>query len=211
MTTDISPNRSELIGLKNKIKNAKNGHSLLKKKRDGLIMEFFKMIDNAKNLRVEVIKQFILSKKSLKIARVLNDDIDLKLFSKLSKNRNLIDFQKTNIMGLSLPKIKSDFKKRKLINRNINVYSNKSKNEVLKNYEELIEKIIILAEIETTILKLLTEIEKTKRRVNGIEFTTIPNLEESEKFVKLSLEEMERENIIRLKKVKNKIQMKMEV
>ncbi len=67
---------------------------------------------------------------------------------------------------------------------------------------EIIEK---AAEVETSLRKLLDEIEKVKRRVNALEFRVIPSLEETESFIRLRLEEMERENIFRLKRIKGRI------
>ena len=69
-------------------------------------------------------------------------------------------------------------------------------------FEKLLETIVRAAEVETTMKKLLDEIEKTKRRVNALEFKIIPELKESERFIKFSLEEMERENTTRLKHLK---------
>ena len=69
---------------------------------------------------------------------------------------------------------------------------------------ELVERIIKVAEVETAIKRLLAEIEKTKRRVNALEFNLIPQMESMKKFIKLRLDEMERENIFRLKRVKAK-------
>jgi len=202
----ISPNRSELLKLKTKVKTASKGHNLLKKKRDGLVMDFFKLLENAKDLRVEMIQNFISAQDSLKKTRILTYDLDLKLYSKTTKGRNLIDFQSKNVMGLSVPQIKSEFKKRDLIERNRTVYSSLTMNETIKEYEDLVNKIIIVAEVETAMIRLLNEIEKTKRRVNGLEFNIIPELKRAESFVKLSLEEQERDNTIRLKKIKAKLE-----
>ncbi len=205
MSKTISPNRSELLKLKTRVKTASKGHSLLKKKRDGLVMDFFKLLENAKDLRKDMIKTYISAEDSLKKTRILSYDLELKLYSKTTKGRNLIDFQSKNIMGLSVPQIKSDFKKRDLIERARTIYSSQTMDETIKQYENLVHQIIIVAEIETAMIRLLDEIEKTKRRVNGLEFNIIPELKASEKFVKLSLEEQERDNTIRLKKIKAKL------
>ena len=75
-------------------------------------------------------------------------------------------------------------------------------------YEKLVEDIVLAAEIETTIRKLLVDIEKTKRRVNALEFKVIPELTEAAAFITFRLEEMERENTFRLKMIKQKSQAK---
>jgi V/A-type H+-transporting ATPase subunit D len=66
----------------------------------------------------------------------------------------------------------------------------------------VLDDILVSAEVETTLKKILLEIEKTKRRVNALEFLLIPTMEKSSAFIKLRLEEMERENVFRLKRVK---------
>ena len=74
--------------------------------------------------------------------------------------------------------------------------------EAASSYEDLVEAIIESAEIETTMKKLLDEIESTKRRVNALEFKVIPELTEARDFIKMRLDEMEREELFRLKKIK---------
>lgn len=206
MAENISANRSELLKFKNKVAMASRGHKLLQKKRDGLIMDFFKLLENAKDLRAEMIESFIDSQKSMQKTRILSQDMELKIYAKSTKGRNLIEFQTKNIMGLSVPQIKSEFEKRNLIERNRTVYSSFTLDDTIKKYEDVVKKIIIIAEVETAMIRLLTEIEKTKRRVNGLEFNIIPNLNKAVDFVALSLEEQERDNVIRLKKIKAKLQ-----
>ncbi|MEC8220738.1 MAG: V-type ATP synthase subunit D [Nanoarchaeota archaeon] len=208
MSETISPNRSELLRLKGKISMAKKGHSLLKKKRDGLVMDFFKLLENAKDLRSEMIETFKQAKKSLTKTRILTFDLELKLYSKTTKGRNLVDFQSKNIMGLTVPEIKSEFAKRDLIERQKTIYSSYTMDETISKYEDLVKQIIVVAEVETAMIRLLKEIEKTKRRVNGLEFNILPKLEQQESYVKLTLQEQERDAIIALKKIKAKIDAK---
>ena len=74
--------------------------------------------------------------------------------------------------------------------------------ETASAFEELVEAIIESAEIETTMKRLLDEIEKTKRRVNALEFKVIPELTEARDFIKMRLDEMEREELFRMKRIK---------
>ncbi|MEC9253410.1 MAG: V-type ATP synthase subunit D, partial [Candidatus Thermoplasmatota archaeon] len=74
--------------------------------------------------------------------------------------------------------------------------------EAVHAFELLAAKILEAAELETTMKKLLDEIEATKRRVNALEFKVIPQLEEIASYITLRLEELERENIFRLKRIK---------
>ena len=168
-------------------------------------MDFFKLLENAKDLRSEMIDNFKNAEKSLKRTRILSFDLELKIYGKTTEGRNLIDFQSKNIMGLNVPQIKSEFKSRDLIERNRTVYSSFTVDDTIQKYEQLVKKIIIVAEVETAMIRLLKEIEKTKRRVNGLEFNIVPELKKQMSFVKLSLEEQERDNIIRLKKIKAKL------
>ncbi len=197
-------NRSELLTTKKKIITAKRGHNLLKKKRDGLVMSFFSLLENAKDLRSELASNLREAEASLKRTRIVSYDLEIKFLAKTTTGRNLIDFQTKNIMGLNIPELKSRFSKRDLIERNKTVYASSSVDETMKKYEELVQKIIIVAEVETAMIRLLKEIEKTKRRVNGLDYKIIPELNDKLAYVRLSLEEQERDNLITLKRIKDK-------
>ena len=76
--------------------------------------------------------------------------------------------------------------------------------EAADAFEDLVECIITSAELDTTMKRLLDEIEGTKRRVNALEFKVIPELIEARDFIKMRLDEMEREELTRLKRTKGK-------
>ena len=88
--------------------------------------------------------------------------------------------------------------------RGYGIYNSSAVDEAAAAYEKVVEKIILAAEIETSMRKLLIEIEKTKRRVNGLEFVVMPRLDKIKGFIQLRLEEIERENTFRMKRIKAK-------
>ncbi|RLG24162.1 V-type ATP synthase subunit D [Methanosarcinales archaeon] len=200
----IKPTRSELIGLKKKIKLSESGHKLLKMKRDGLIIELFDILNKAKNVRSEVEKDYEIAQQNLNIAKAIEGVVAVKSTAFAFKDTPVITLESKNVMGVVVPRIKSTSVKKNIIERGYGIIGTSSRiDEAADAYENLVEKIIIAAEIETTMKKLLDDIEKTKRRVNALEFKVIPELSEARNFIMLRLEEMEREETFRLKKIKS--------
>jgi V/A-type H+-transporting ATPase subunit D len=110
-----------------------------------------------------------------------------------------------SIMGMTVPKVDADCGCTPILDRGYGVISTSAYiEEAAKAFEKLLETMVLAAEVETTMKRLLDEIEKTKRRVNALEFKVIPELQEAEAFIEFRLEEMERENTIRLKHLKRK-------
>jgi V/A-type H+-transporting ATPase subunit D len=110
-----------------------------------------------------------------------------------------------NIMGMMVPKVEAASIRTKITERGYGVIETSAYiEEAAMAFEKLLDTLIRAAEVETTMKKLLDEIEKTKRRVNALEFKIIPELKEAEGFVRFRLEEMERENTTRLKHLKKK-------
>ena len=204
MPQDIKPTRSELLKLKKQIKLAKSGYNLLKKKRDGLILEFFEVLKRSKTLREELVNEYKSALEKINIARTLEGDLKVKSIAMAVKGIPDIKLTTKNIMGVKVPKIESGEIKKVFMERGYSVYSSSSIDEAAAAYEKVVEKIILAAEVETAMRKLLNEIEKTKRRVNALEFIVIPQLDKARSFIQLRLEEMERENIFRMKRIKAK-------
>ena len=204
MPQDIKPTRSELLKLKKQIKLAKSGYSLLKKKRDGLILEFFEILKKAKTLREELVNEYKTALEKINIARTLEGDLKVKSIAMAIKDIPDVKLTAKNIMGVKVPKIESSEIKKAFMERGYGVYNSSAVDEAAEAYERVAEKIILAAEVETSMRKLLNEIEKTKRRVNALEFVVIPNLDKVRSFIQLRLEEIERENIFRMKRIKAK-------
>ena len=201
--TDVKATRSELLNLKRKIKLADTGHKLLKKKRDGLILEFFEILKNARDLRKELNEKYAEAHGRINECAALDGMVSIKSTAFALRERPAIELEVKNIMGVTVPVIKSGVKRRNLIERGYGVMSTSMRiNEMVGSYENLLVSIITAAEIETTMRKLLKEIESTKRRVNALEFVVIPRLKRQAAFINFRLEEMERENIFRMKRLK---------
>ena len=202
---DIKPTRSELIKLKNKIKLAQSGYKLLKKKRDGLILEFFDILKETKSVRKEMTEKYKEAVKKINVARIMDGDVAIKSVSMAIRNKPIVEVENKNIMGVVVPIIQSEHVKKEILERGYGLLNTSAAiNEATTSYEELLEYIILTAEVETSMMRLLEEIDKTKRRVNALEFEVIPKLISTKNFIELRLEEQERETIFRSKRIKKK-------
>lgn len=202
---EIQPTRSELLEVTKKIKLTKNGHKILKLKRDGLILEFFKILDQAKDLRVEIAKRYREAQERIAIANAVDGAIAVRSAAYALSSHPEIKLRSRNLMGVVVPDIKSSRIVAPLDERGYGIIGTSPRiDEATDAYEKLVETVVKAAELETTIKKLLDEIERTKRRVNALEFRVLPELEEIERFIRFRLEEMERDNTFRLKRIKGK-------
>jgi len=204
-TADVKPTRSELLEIKKKIKLTKSGYKILKMKRDGLILEFFKILEQAKDIRDKVNHDYDEAMKHIAVAKAVDGAIAVQSAAFALKTHPELSLRSKNIMGIVVPEIEASSIRTPMDQRGYGVIGTTVYiDEAAKSFENLVETIIEAAEIETTMKKILDEVEKTKRRVNALEFKVIPDLQESEAFIRLRLEEMERENTFRLKRVKQK-------
>jgi V/A-type H+-transporting ATPase subunit D len=202
---EIKPTRMELLKIKAKIRLAKSGYNLLKKKRDGLILEFFDALKSAKTLRQDLVKAFILANDKMNLTRMLESDLKIRSVAKAIKEHPKVELEQKNVVGVIVPRIKGEKVQKKLLERGYEVYSSAAINETAEAYEKLTEQIIVVAEVETTLRRLIGEIEKTKRRVNALEFSVIPNLQRVSGIISFRLQEMERDNFTRLKLIKARL------
>ncbi len=200
---DVKPTRSELINIKKKIKLSQNGYKILKMKRDGLIMEFFKVLEEAKDSRGALLEKYARAQEMMAIANTIEGSIGVKAAAFSVRENPDITLKSKNIMGVVVPEIASTQVRKGIAERGYGVIGTTPViDDTAKAFEDLVEAIIKSAEIETTMKRLLDEIESTKRRVNALEFKVIPQLILTRDFIKMRLDEMEREELFRLKKIK---------
>lgn len=203
MSQDVKPTRSEELRLKERIELAENGHDILEKKRDGLIHEFMQIIDDAQAVNEELADVYSQARLKLLMAKVYDGEDTLEANAFPVENEPKIYSETQNIMGVIVPEIESEQISRDVLQREYGVTSATSRVDgVADKYEELLEQVVEAAESQTKILKLLNEIEKTKRRVNALEHKVIPEFKEALDTVSQSLEESAREETFRMKKVK---------
>jgi len=201
--TDVKPTRSELIATRKRIKLSVSGHKLLKMKRDGLIIEFFELLPKVKDMRSQLVELYTAADNRLAVAMVADGKSALKSAANCRQTPPQVELSENNIMGVVVPKIKVSTIQKSVEERGYGLIGTSVRiDESVHAFEKLAEKVLEAAELETTMKKLLDEIESTKRRVNALEFKVIPNLEEIASYITLRLEELERENVFRLKRIK---------
>ena len=200
---NVKPTRMELLKLRKRVKLADKGHRLLKEKRDALISEFMIVIKEYKEARKRVEENLKVAFYNLLMAEVLLGSRDLEQISGITLRDINLDFMTKNIMGVSVPIMKVDNLIRRVHERGYGFLSTNAKlDDAAKNFEESILSIVKLAEIEESVRRIAEEVEKTKRRVNALEYIVIPRLKATIKHIEMRMEEIERESFLRLKKIK---------
>jgi V/A-type H+/Na+-transporting ATPase subunit D len=199
----VNPTRMELLKLKDRANLATKGHKLLKEKRDALIMEFFNILDRARGVREKVDEKLGESFSNLVIAQAMMGDFAVKKAAMSVPQSLSIDVDTRSVMGVTVPVIEYENIKKSFLERGYGLVDTSAKlDETSKSFEETVELILELSEVEMTVKLLAGEIESTKRRVNALEHIIIPRLDATVKYIEMRLEEMERENFVRLKMIK---------
>ena len=202
---NIKPTRSELINLKKKIKLAQSGHDLLKRKKDGLVQEFFKVLEVVKMQRKTLAQNYRSSVSRLEVARAIDGTASVEAITFALKEEPEVLIQGKSIMGVKVPKITTKFVKRPLLERGYGLIGTSSyTDELVESWETFLEMVVKNVETEIAMKRLLLEIEKTKRRVSALEYVVIPSMQKAASYIRLQLEETERENVFRFKKIKKK-------
>jgi len=200
---NIRPTRLEYIRTKRRINIAKKGLKLLKLKRQALILEFFNTSKSAASLRTGLQAELVKGYQSIRMAEMLAGAMRLENESMKIPQLNKLQITPKNVMGVRIPKIEGGQSNQALTEHLLELPP--SINEAIKAFHNVHKMVLDVAEKETTLRKLLLEIEKTKRKSNAIENVFIPRLQAAVKFITFRLDEMERDTFIMLKTVKRKM------
>ncbi|MCL4372665.1 V-type ATP synthase subunit D [Candidatus Parvarchaeota archaeon] len=192
--------RRELIETKRKIKTADRGLQLLKMKRSSLILEFFELAKQVQSMKTDLKKFMDRSRESIEIAEALSGRITIERVAQ-EQSEKLASLKARNVMGLLIPNIN--------MNETIDVLSKSDSLTIptpvydAKNmYSSFLSMLIEIAEKETAMRNLLNEIYKLNRRTNSIENVIIPRWKAKIKYIKQSLDDMERDRLVSIKFIK---------
>jgi len=206
---NVNPTRMELTKLKVRMVTAKRGHKLLKDKQDELMRRFILMIRRNKLLREEVEKELTEVFKGFLIASAIMSPEFLEEAVSFPKEEITVDIKKKNVMSVNVPVMNFI---RKLEDDPGSIYpygyaqTSSDLDDAISRLYAIMPKLLELAEVEKSCQLMADEIEKTRRRVNALEYRTIPELVETIKFIRMKLDENERITTTRLMKVKDIIQ-----
>ncbi|MDI3484584.1 MAG: V/A-type H+/Na+-transporting ATPase subunit [Methanobacteriaceae archaeon] len=204
----INPTRRELLKLKQREKLAVKGYNLLKEKRNALIMEFFNILERVRGARERVEKKLKEAFEDLTEAQIMMGDMAVNKAAMAVKEFLKVEIDSRNIMGVVVPVVEIESTERSMVERGYGLVDTSVKlDEAAKKFEESVSLIVELGEIEKSVRLLAGEIESTKRRVNALENIIIPRLQNTVSYIEMRLEEMERENFVRLKMIKESMEM----
>ena len=204
MIEGVSPTRMELLRLRRREQLAVKGHDLLREKRDALIAEFLDVVGEVRDARMVAEENLKEAFEYLIIAQAGLGVEEVRQLSLMTAREIPMDFSMRSIMGVNVPIIElPEVLSREVTERGYGLMDSSSAvDSCARRFEEALAKIIKLAELEEAVRNLAGEVEKTKRRVNALEYVMIPRLKTTRKYIQMRLEEMERENFTRLKKIK---------
>jgi len=195
--------RFELLMLRRRVKLAHRGHDLLVEKRDALLLHFFEAIRNIGPLREKLSKALDVAFKSFMTAQLAMGSRSLQEISHNIPERYVVREKSRNIIGVTLPFFELDVKERPEKGWWYNIpETSAALDDAVKEMEKALALTAELAEAETAVKKLAEVITMTKRRVNALESIIIPRFENTIRFIQMQLEEREREDFFRLKRIK---------
>ncbi|WP_429949975.1 V-type ATP synthase subunit D [Enterococcus sp. AZ101] len=202
---NVNPTRMELSRLKKQLGTATRGHKLLKDKQDELMRRFILLVKKNNQLRIDVEQELTTALSNFVLANATLNEAFIEESVAIPANEVTLDVIEKNIMSVTVP-IMNFYYDETVVEAPLNygyLNSNAELDGVFDRISTILPKLLELAEVEKTCQLMSEEIEKTRRRVNALEYMTIPQLEETIYYIQMKLEENERSEITRLIKIKN--------
>lgn len=201
MLVNVNATRMELLRLKKRLNLAWRGHKLLKDKRDELMRQLLEVIDEVKELRLSIEKEFQSIVERFVLARASIGPYQVEQELLLPVKKISVSISKRNIIGVHVPVYAKE------VSGDIIPYgymnTSGEMDIALNDFDKSIENLLDLAEKEKAVQLMAAEIGETRRRVNALEYKLIPGIIETIRFITMKLDEIERSNTVRLMKVKD--------
>jgi V/A-type H+-transporting ATPase subunit D len=199
----VTPTRMELLKLKQRVDLAQKGHDLLREKMDALIIEFFEVLKKIVDARPAALNQLSLAHRALSVCSAVMGTIETRQSSREAKRELEVEISTRHIMGIVVPILEVGKVERNALIRGYSLHTTSSVlDDASKEFEKALVLLVKLAELEESANAIAGELEGTKRRVNALEYILVPRLKATIKFIEMRLDEMERENFSRLKRIK---------
>ncbi|MDE1832919.1 MAG: V-type ATP synthase subunit D, partial [Candidatus Micrarchaeota archaeon] len=171
MTAAVSPTRINLINTRKSVKIAQRGYSLLKRKREVLVMEFLKLLKESTNDRNYLNEMLQRSYKNLAVASAYAGDFELEQVANYAREPNPVEIAQKNIMGVKIPEIERSKEERGILERGYGLLSTSTAiDDVAESFNDVLNTVVDVAKREQGIKRLVIEIDKVKRRVNALEY-----------------------------------------
>ena len=204
---NVNPTRQELTRLKARLRTSIRGHKLLKDKRDELMKQFMDVVRENRALRKKVEESLMRAHGSFTVASALMSPEMLEQSLMYPKQSVELDMKFKNIMSVNVPVY--EFHTRNEDPTEIYPYgfaqTSGELDTALEALSQVFQDMLELAEVEKTMQLLAEDIEKTRRRVNALEYVMIPDFQQKIRYISMKLDENERGNITRLMKVKEMV------
>ena len=202
---NVNPTRMELTRLKKLLMTATRGHKLLKDKRDELMRQFLELVRENKELRKKVEAAVSSANKHFSMASATMSDECLGVSFLMPSQKMSVEVKEKNIMSVRVPEFIPEYKfadKGEIYSYGL-AFTSAELDSGVKSLSDIMPDMLRLAEVEKTCQLLSDEIEKTRRRVNALEYVMIPDYEDTIKFITMKLDENDRSNTARLMKIKD--------
>ncbi len=203
---NVNPTRMELTRIKRRLVTARRGHKLLKDKRDEMVRQFIGLVRENATLRKEVERELTQSLRGFALARAVMDGQAMEEAVLYPARNAAITMGTRNVLSVHVPTITVD---QKSLEETVLSYgfaeTSAELDDAIARLAALLPKLLRLAEIEKSCNLLADEIEKTRRRVNALEYVMIPQFQDTIRSITMKLDENERGALTRLMKVKDMI------
>jgi V/A-type H+-transporting ATPase subunit D len=196
----INPTRMEMLRLRRRLQVAVRGHKLLKDKLDGLMKEFMALAQEYKRHRLEVDEQLPQVMKLFVLAEVTSSRLVTEDALEHTRQELEVTRKTRRIMGVPTPELEVRFGE--AAGGYSRVHTSVELDQAIAGLRSFLPKLLKMVKLEEAVRLLAAEIEKTRRRVNALEHSFIPRMQETIKYIKNKLDEMERSNTSRLMKIK---------